>query len=173
MIVGRSWIQSLRMCPKERQTDDRIYTLTLNQRGGGTTQEEIIDWGEVAGVRRNRHPRDAHRMRRGSPRRSRRLGVKQPSGSCVSSRLGVRIVESRPFSRRGTEIAERNASPFLAFPGVRVGRLPSPARLGGGHNRDAVVSGVGSKPRVILVPRPTLGWGSQRRWRWQGMKPAA
>jgi hypothetical protein len=40
-------------------------------------------------------------------------------------------------------------------------------------NRDAVGSRVGSKPRVVLVPRPTLGSGSQRRWRWQGMEPAA
>jgi len=41
------------------------------------------------------------------------------------------------------------------------------------HNRDAVGFRFGIKPRVGLVPRPTLGWGSQRRWRWWGRSPAA
>ena len=63
-------------------------------------------WGDVAGDRGNRDPRDARRMKWGSPRRSRRLCVKQLRGSCASSRLGMRIVEPRLFSRRGTEIAE-------------------------------------------------------------------
>ena len=45
--------------------------------------------------------------------------------------------------------------------------------LGGGHNRDAVGYRVWIEPRVGLVPRPTLGSGTQRRWRWEGGNPAA
>ena len=120
-------------------------------------QEEYIDWGEVADARGTCHLRDTWRMKKCSTRRSRRLCVKQLRGSCASSRLGVRIVEPRLFSRRDAEPTERNASLVPVFPSVLVGRLPSPSRLGGGHNRDAVVSDVGIKPRVVLVPRPTLG----------------
>ncbi len=37
----------------------------------------------------------------------------------------------------------------------------------GGHNRVAVGWVLWSGPRVGLVPRPTLGWEAQRRWRWR------
>ena len=86
-------------------------------------QEEVIEWGEVVDGGGNCHRRDARRMKKGSPRRSRRLCVKQRRGSCASSRLGVRIVEPRLFSRRDTEPAERNASLLPVFPGVLVGMI--------------------------------------------------
>ncbi len=57
----------------------------------------------------------APRMKRGSPRRSRRLGVKQLHGSYPSSRLGVRIFGMQTIltPRHGARRAKRITAPCL------------------------------------------------------------
>jgi hypothetical protein len=74
-----------------------------------------MQWGELVDGRGHRDPRDTRRMKRGSPRRSRRLCVKQLRGSCSSPRLGVRILGNQIFltPRHGARRAEPIAVPRL------------------------------------------------------------
>jgi hypothetical protein len=140
--------------------------------GGGTTQEEFIQWGEVVEDCGIRHPGDMER-------KASREDAKGAKGA-EKEGLSVTVIES-PSSE---PVQRCPHFPFLSSSApqreitaawIRLrccgGSGPFGFGLSGGHNRDAVGSRFGIRPRVGLVPRPTLGLGSQRRWRWQGQEP--
>ena len=161
----------------------------LELEGGGTTQQEFVDWGEVVEDCGIRHPgnmekkasrEDAKTRRREDAktrgaRRARRARRKRAFPSLSSSHPAV-----SPFSGAHTSLSclpqrlSASARDFYCMDTAQTLWRSGAFRVWlGGHNRDAVGSRFGIRPRVGLGPRPTLGWGSQRRWRWQAKNPTA